>query len=312
MHSGDNSQPVAILMTLFDGAPHVEEQLESLHRQTYRNWTLHVSDDGSRDDGPDRVRAFALRTGHEVRLYRGPGAGYASNFLSLLDAPDDRDGYAAFCDHDDIWLPDKLARAVSALADHPSDRPALYGARTWIWTPDTDARRLSQPRPRPTGFRNALAQNYAGGNTMVFNRAAIDLARRARDAAAGIVSHDWWLYQIVTGGGGTAIFDPEPALLYRQHHRNQIGANDGARAGLARLRHVFAGRYANWNDANLAALDGASNLLTEDSRKVLSHFAACRSRNPARRLVALYRSGLYRQSLRGTLALWAAALFGKL
>jgi glycosyltransferase involved in cell wall biosynthesis len=312
MHS-DSSQPgIAILMALYNGAPFVEEQLLSLDTQTHRNWTLHVSDDGSFDNGTQIINRFANRTARLIDIRQGPGRGYARNFLSLLDAPAPSDRHVAFCDQDDVWLPEKLERAVAALSAVPANVPALYGSRSWIWFAGRQEQRLSQHRPRPTGFRHALAQNFAGGNTMVFNRTALELALQARDAAQGVVSHDWWLYQLVTGAGGVAIYDPVPSIHYRQHLRNQIGANEGARAGLIRLQQVFAGRYAEWNEGNIAALQAVAHLLTEENRTVLACFADLRRRGVTGRLAGLRRSGVYRQSLKGNCALWLAALLGRM
>jgi glycosyltransferase involved in cell wall biosynthesis len=43
------SPSVAILMCTFNGEDFLEEQLDSIEGQDYKNWTLYVSDDGSKD-----------------------------------------------------------------------------------------------------------------------------------------------------------------------------------------------------------------------------------------------------------------------
>lgn len=305
---------VAILLTLHDGAEWVAAQLDSLAAQRHEDWTLHVGDDASRDAGPQIVRDFAARVRQPVELLPGPNRGHVRNFLALLDRPGEDAAFVAFCDQDDIWFPDKLTRALAALRALPEDVPALYGARTLNWYPDSGEKRPSQDRPRPTGFRNALTQNFAGGNTMVMNRAAFAILRRAAavPAAGDVVSHDWWTYQIVTGAGGVALYDPAPVLLYRQHRRNQIGANDSARARAIRLRQVMSGRYRDWNDRNLAALSGAAGLLTPENRAALDRFAAARGAVLPLRLARLRGCGVYRQSRAGTIALWVAAVLGRL
>src|SRR6478752_10829642 len=58
---------------------------------------------------------------------------------------------------------------------------------------------------------------------------------RATPADGALVAHDWWTYQVVTGIGGTAHYDPWPSLRYRQHGLNLVGANRGLRARLVRL-----------------------------------------------------------------------------
>ncbi|MDZ4134919.1 MAG: glycosyltransferase, partial [Paracoccaceae bacterium] len=122
---------VVILMGLFNAGPLLAPQLESLRRQSHTAWRLIVSDDGSHDAGPALVQAFAQhQPDHDIALIKGPGQGFARNFVHLIRAAGPQVPYAAFSDQDDVWLPQKLARAVAALAELRADRPALYCART--------------------------------------------------------------------------------------------------------------------------------------------------------------------------------------
>ncbi|MGI9393708.1 MAG: glycosyltransferase, partial [Boseongicola sp.] len=86
-HDPPSADHVTILLATFNGAAHVNEQLESYCNQTHRNWSLLVSDDGSSDETCSIIRKFARRNSkRQVTLLRGPGNGSASNFLSLLRA----------------------------------------------------------------------------------------------------------------------------------------------------------------------------------------------------------------------------------
>lgn len=301
---------VAILLATHNGAGTLPDQLSSLKGQSHGDWSLIVSDDGSTDATRAIVRQFARdNPGRRVALLRGPGRGSAQNFLSLLRAARNVP-FAAFCDQDDVWLPAKLTRAVRALV--PVRGPAIYGSRTIIADAALRPLRLSPHFRRPTGFRNALIQNVAGGNTMVMNRAALDLLQPASRHATGIVSHDWWAYQAVTAAGGAMVYDRRPSLLYRQHGANQIGANDTAAAMLRRLGLIFEGRFARWMDGQIAALEGLRPQMTDEASQALDRLIAARRGSLPRRLSGILRAGLYRQTRRGTLALWLAAASGRL
>ena len=302
---------VAVLMGLFNGAANLQDQLISIARQTHGNWSLIVSDDGSTDCGPQLVRTFAEQTAQRVTPIDGPRRGFAQNFLHLLTAAGPVVPYAALSDQDDVWLPDKLDRALAMLRMVPSGRPALYAGRTVICDAKLRPLRLSPLFELPPGFLNALVQCIGGGNTMVLNRAALDLVQQTARHAVGIVSHDWWIYQIVSGSGGHVIYDAKPMVLYRQHGSNIIGANDSPLAGAKRVALVFSGRFRGWNTANIAALDASSHWLTPESRQILAKFRETRRGTPFSRLQALQRSGVYRQSKRGNLALSLGTLLGK-
>lgn len=173
--------------------------------------------------------------------------------------------------------------------------------------------RRPYPLPaRPPGFRHALVQNIAGGNTMMLNRGAIALLAAASREPERIVVHDWWIYQIVSGAGGRVIFDPVPLLLYRQHGGNLIGANDGLRAKYRRLRMLLSGGFRQWNAINIRALSASAHRFTPENRRLLAEFEALRRAGPWGRLRQLKRTGLYRQGLPGRLSLWLAAVLGRI
>lgn len=304
---------VTVLLAMYQGGATIAEQLESIRAQTHSHWSLIVSDDGSTDDGPEQAMLFAIRqTPGRVRIRRGPGNGAARNFLSLVKAAGAVSPFVAFADQDDVWLPEKLARAVDRLKHVPEGIPALYCGRTMVCDCDLIPRRASPLFTRPPGFANALVQNIGGGNTMVLNRAALDLVQDTLRHAEGVVAHDWWVYQLVSGAGGKVFYDTRPTLLYRQHGANQVGANDTLRARLTRIGWLMRGRFRDWNDRNAAALDRASHWLTPEARATLDAFHRARSRGPFTRMLALRDAGLYRQTRCGNLALWIAAVTRRL
>lgn len=304
---------VCILLGLYNGADTLAEQLKSLAAQSHKDWSLIVSDDGSRDDWFPLVAGFSeAQAPGRTWVTKGPARGFAVNFLNLACLAGPLVPFAAFCDQDDVWLPHKLARAIAHLKSLPDGRPAIYVSRTLICDGDLKNRRPSLLFKRPPSFRNALVQSIGGGNTMVLNRAALDLVQDTAPRASEIVSHDWWVYQLVSGAGGTVLYDRTPTLLYRQHGHNMIGANDTLGAQFCRVRRVFEGQFRRWNDRNLAALDRVRPWLTDDAKLTLDRFKRARRGPLWHRLVALRSSGVVRQRWRSTMALWLAALANRL
>lgn len=313
--TGSASHPrVAILLASCNGAALLREQLDSLATQTYRPGLILVSDDGSTDGTCDIVRSFAAaHPDLDVVLRDGPRRGAAQNFLSLLRHVPDEVDIAAFSDQDDVWLPEKLARGVAALGALDGAREvALYCGRSWECDAQLSRKSLSRGLLRPACFRHALVQNVAAGNTMMMNRATLDLVQAISGETGPVVVHDWWLYQVVSGVGGRVIFDPEPLLLYRQHDRNLIGANRGAKAKGRRLRMMLSGEFRTWNNINIRALRAVRHRLTPENRHVLDTFAEGRNGPVLTRLATLRRTGLYRQGIQGRASLWLAALLRRM
>jgi glycosyltransferase involved in cell wall biosynthesis len=303
---------VAILMALHNGARNLDAQLSSLDEQIHDDWSLIVSDDNSTDDGPERIRRHAAGSEHPIALIKGPNLGFAQNFLHLIAAAGPNVPYCALSDQDDVWLPGKLSQALDQLASLPEGKPALYAGRTIICDAKLKPLRPSPLFALPPSFENALVQSIGGGNTMVLNRAALDLAQETARHASGVAAHDWWLYQIISGAGGHVIYDPRPMVLYRQHGGNLIGANDTILASAVRLCQVLRGRFRTWNTANAQALHAASHWLTPDARRTLDEFHRARGGTARSRLNAVRNAGLYRQTRRGNIALALAAMIDRI
>jgi hypothetical protein len=220
--------------------------------------------------------------------------------------------YFAFCDQDDIWEPDKLERAVRWMEEgQDAARPLLFCSRTLTVTENGTPVGHSPLFRRLPSFRNALVQSIAGGNTMLLNRAARDLVALA-SSGTGFVSHDWWAYMIVTGAGGTVHYSATSFVRYRQHGGNVVGANNSWWARLIRLRSLFRGRFARWNEQNIDGLERNRDLLTPDALMVLDAFAQARRRNILSSALFLRRSGVYRQTFASTALLRVSVLVGLL
>jgi glycosyltransferase involved in cell wall biosynthesis len=307
---------VAVLLATYNGAAALQAQLDSIAEQSLPPVLLLVSDDASRDDSCAIVQRFAeAHPDIQVDLKTGPCMGAAQNFLSLLRRVPVEIDFVALSDQDDVWLPDKLRRGVYALQEAAQTAPEtslLYCGRSWECNAELGNRRLSRGIKRPVSFRHALVQNVAGGNTMMLNRTAINLCGAASSEARKLVVHDWWLYQIITGVGGRVIFDMTPLLLYRQHGGNLIGANRGLEAKKKRLLMLFSGRFRRWNTINIKALMASSHRLTPENRALLQIFAQDRNGPLWRRVSMVWRIGLYRQGLQGSLSLYLAALLRRI
>ena len=311
--TAEHPDHVTILLASFNGAEFLPEQLASLAHQSHRDWSLIVSDDGSSDETVSIVLDFAGLIGIDrLSLQCGPQQGFAQNFLSLIRAAGPTTPFAALSDQDDVWLPEKLEKAVAELKNFPSAKPAVYLGRTIICDRDLNPFGHSPLFERAPSFENALVQSIAGGNTMVLNRAALDILQESSVKAQNITSHDWWIYQMITGAGGEIVYDPQPMVQYRQHDANTIGANGGWKAKAQRLIQLLRGRYRRWNDLNFNTLQAAQHSLTPQARETLKLISIARKASTPKRLTLLRKSGIYRQTRGGNVALWLAAILRRL
>lgn len=281
---------VAVLLSTYNGARWLPEQLASLRAQSHRDWMLYWRDDGSSDDSRAQVRQFGgpAVEGPEGRL-RATGSFLALLRLALAGPAD----YFAFADQDDVWLPDKLAHGVAALAASV-DRPALYFCARMLV--DAELRpfgRIDAPQPVPP-FPAALTQNLAPGCCMMLNRKAAELVDRLPVPEG--TWHDWWAYLVVSAYEGTLIAGQDADILYRQHAGNLVGEPAGFwhrfRAAIRRGQGPFMTTFFR----HVAVLQSDSARLPARTRAILDQIEAARTGGALKRLRVLFTPGFVRQT----------------
>ena len=250
---------VRVLLATFNGDRWLAEQLASLSTQVGVRVSVVASDDSS-TDGTVAMLEAAARPGSFVVL--PPSAmrfGNAQrNFMRLIrDTPLQDVDHVALADQDDIWLPQKLARAVEVLRATGAD---AYGCNAIAFWPD--GRRKALVKSQPQRRDDHLFESAGPGCSFVFTRAAFvelqDWVRANFDALQAIKVHDWLLYAFVRERGRRWVIDDAFTILYRQHERNEAGANTGWRAARVRLRNLFDGRF-RVDALAIGAIVGARN-----------------------------------------------------
>ena len=303
---------VAILMCTYNGEAFLEEQLDSIENQGYKNWTRYVNDDGSKDKTLDILKRYQKKWGNKkLHIRRGPQKGFSQNFLQIITDKKIQADLYFLSDQDDVWMPHKLSHAIKKISKLDLLKPALYCARTTYVSSDT--KKIlgeSDLFLRPPSFRNAIVQCIAGGNTMAFNNPLKKIVSQFKEIE--IVSHDWWLYIVNELSGGKTLYNSESTILYRQHSGSLIGANTGILAKLRRLSMLLKGVYRDYNSKHLSTFNQINLPSSRANIKLIDDFFIQRNKGMSERLRMIGNLGLYRQTLDGQIALYLGAFLHKL
>ncbi len=127
-----------------------------------------------------------------------------------------------------------------------------------------------------------------------------------------VASHDWWLYQLITGVDGDIYYDPTPQILYRQHRHTLVGGNISLIAKIERIWIFIYGRLKSWYTLNILALNKIKNLLSKSNQETFKLFQSLRHASFMDRFRLMEVCGLYRQTKHGTMSLFFAALINKI
>lgn len=209
---------VVVLMSTYNGKKYIKQQIESILYQENIKVRLIVRDDGS-TDGTQKILEHYERIG-SIQFIRGENIGFINSFWNLvMNAPEA--SYYAFADQDDIWLKNKLCRAVACLKKEYI--PALYCANYIIV--DDQLNKLAQNSIftiegwKPEYF--ILTQTAALGNTMVWNY-SLQKKIVLHPECNWCCEHDHRM-QFIAAMLGKIVIDKERTILYRQHSNNISG-----------------------------------------------------------------------------------------
>lgn len=241
-----NKKSIAILLATYNGERYLQEQLDSLYAQTYKEWTLYVHDDGSTDETLGLLKQYATNHDNMVMLDYPPQHGAKNNFFSLLKQV--KADYYFFCDQDDKWCERKIETQMERmhqLEKEHKGKPLLVHSDTFV----TDANltvthpslwKLSGAHPEfLSTFDEAAATPFVTGCTMLFNHKAKQSIVWEKIHLATM--HDAYITLCILRAGGTVCALHKPLLFYRQHGANTLGASDLSKHGMAyKLRHLKA------------------------------------------------------------------------
>jgi glycosyltransferase involved in cell wall biosynthesis len=209
---------VSVVIPAFNAASVVQETLESVRAQTFRNFEAVIVDDGSSDGTAAIVRRFCEKDPRFCLIQQDNRGVSAARNAALERA---RGEFIAFLDADDVWLPEKLARQMELFRADPR---ANFGYTNFCgW----DGRHDSPPfyrtdRPLPDGdtsFRLVFSNVY-GLSTVVVRRETISAAGRF-DGAAFDRSEDWDYWLRIAERGLWARGTRESLMRYRRWSGNK-------------------------------------------------------------------------------------------
>lgn len=295
---------VNVLMATHNGERFVAEQIDSVLEQTYPHFRLLVSDDCSSDSTLYIVRRFACLDSRVclASCHRRFGS-VSANFLWLLHHS--RSDYALLCDQDDVWLPNKIDQTLRRMREleelHGKDTPLLVFTDMQVVDAGlvpiaSSFERYARIDATRTSFVQVLAQSVGSGNTMMANRALVELLAQTPEDQ-NMIMYDWWL-SIVAAAFGALAHVPQKTLLYRQHDANVNGASRFSTFGWA---FRFDDMRQSFSRTVLQAQSFESiygEQLEECKRELLRRFAAIEEQFFPARIASLCATGAWKSGTR--------------
>lgn len=231
---------IAVLLSTYNGAKFLREQIDSLLAQTHSNFLLVVRDDGSSDGSYALLTEYAEQQPERLHLLPddddnyGASGGFAFLVNYVLEnkaALGLESAYMMFCDQDDTWYPNKIETQLGAMlaAEESAGEgvPVLIHSDLEVVSEQNTA--IAKSLIRYQGleiernrFPNLVISNLVTGCTALINES---LAEKALPIPTNAIMHDWWMALVATAFGRLVFLDT-PLVHYRQHGNNTIGAKE--------------------------------------------------------------------------------------
>ncbi|MCF1431837.1 MAG: glycosyltransferase family 2 protein, partial [Shewanella sp.] len=236
-----------VLLSTYNGKAYLREQLDSILEQSEYLSKVIIRDDGSSDNTTVIIKEYQRRY-PELVVFIDDGSGnmgVKESFFHLTQFATTE--YMAFCDQDDIWLPEKLSTLsafinVNELSNSASpvlihsdlrvvDKSLNLICESFIQYLGVDG--------STTNVADLLIRNTVTGCAAVVNRPLADLAFKYKDL---FKYHDECV-AVVAALFESVYFIDQPLILYRQHGNNVVGAPRGDASQSTRKGHKLHLRY---------------------------------------------------------------------
>lgn len=241
---------ISIVMSVYDPRlDWLQEQLESLNRQTYPNLELRIADDCSPTVPLECIEKLVCQciTSFPYTIQRNPkNLGYNASFQNLTALAQGK--YIAYCDQDDIWLPEKLTSLYDSMMAEKSelacsDMYIIDGEGKRIANSITEIRRHHIFRSGEGLCSTLWYSNFASGCALLVN---------STTAKEAIPFNPYMYYDhyitLFSANKGRISFVDRPLIMHREHGKNQSSTMQGVvdKDSYIRLRIETVCRAVEW------------------------------------------------------------------
>jgi glycosyltransferase involved in cell wall biosynthesis len=209
----ENSPLISIAMATYNGEKYLEEQLDSIYAQTYKNIEVIVTDDCSTDGTIEILEQYAQDQGLKYYI-NTENLGFVKNFEKAISFCSGE--YIALSDQDDIWEREKLETLLGLIGD----KLLIHSDATII---DENGECLQEFWKKEhgynIGFENFFFNNVVTGCTVLMHRALLDMVL---PIPSKIVYHDWW-FGVCAASQQSILYTKKKLVKYRRHTDQDTG-----------------------------------------------------------------------------------------
>jgi glycosyltransferase involved in cell wall biosynthesis len=218
------SPMISVVMATYNGEKYIEEQLNSVLEQSYKNLEIIIVDDCSTDSTIAILNKY-VAAHKNIRLFRNENnLGFIKNFDKGCGLSTGE--YIALCDQDDYWDKYKIEKLYNKIG-----KSSMVYSDSFLCDD-----KLNKSGKKVSDKVNCITITYCLQHAVfcrIYGHATL-MSRAVYEKATPFLTdipHDWWLCFIASTLGNVTYLD-EPLCYYRQHTLNLIGIAGGKKRNI--------------------------------------------------------------------------------
>lgn len=198
-------EKISVIMPAYNAAAYIEQSVLGVLNQRFTDYHLYVIDDASTDNTAQVLKPLIHDRLTYIRNEKNQGVAETRN-IGIEAA---RGDYLAFCDSDDVWLPNKLSRQVSILQ---SGRYDVVCSHYYTFEKNLETIKNYRGAGELIRYQDMLKSNWIGNLTGMYNQRRIGKIYQQK---VGHEDYLMWLAVLQKARNSLAYCIPEPLAFYR-------------------------------------------------------------------------------------------------
>lgn len=217
---------VSIVLCTYNGEKYLEEQLNSIINQTYKNLEIIISDDCSTDNTISILEKYKHLNNFHIFLNK-ENLGFNKNFELAISRANGY--YIALCDQDDAWDLNKIDILVSSIEEESLVYAnSMLVDENLISLNKTLEDKLKVNFISSNSMLNFIFGNCVSAHAVLFKKEIVDFLNFPRN-----IYFDQYIAMVCASKNGVKYINKN-LVLYRQHSNNTLAQN-----GFKKRKSIF-------------------------------------------------------------------------
>jgi glycosyltransferase involved in cell wall biosynthesis len=205
---------VDVIIPTFNRAQVMTRAIDSVLAQTYKNFILHIVDDGSTDETQLVLEKYKDHPKIKIYFQENSGVSSARNLAAFGSLGD----WISFLDSDDEWMPNKLDEQIKYLKDH-TDCHFLHSEELWIRNGVRVNPKVKHLKSNDNIFERSLEFCIISPSTVILKRELFLKHHGFENNFTVCEDYDLWLKILLTNTIG---FISNPLIEKHGGHADQL------------------------------------------------------------------------------------------